>query len=754
MTSIYIQRLTLFATALCLWNCSVVDRFLPVSESPAEEHLRAAAAMTTLENLAEIDALVRLNNDPLTQRIGAVLEDQAVASASFSFRRLRVHAARQLIRLEADLNVIDGAETPLQAELEGDVLLTFSDGQLVWLPHFNALRVNDTEFMHHGEFFAQATPELEAALLARVNKDIADAVIVLGRNLVRLNALPLGSIEVGAALTDFPGVIAAGTHDLGGVFTVAGSTIMIDPSVTSIALDLEFIPNISSCPADVYVSRSTFASEISNREPVGITRVFDDSGAESHFFTEISGATRSTAVIHYWFADGEPVWLEELAVEPSYRWRTWSSKQIDPRLGRHWEVIVVEKQTGCILHSQAIRVDPALMLDEEQGRPPPGSYAAFSVAFLERMSDFTIGDQHPDVALIQVHRSFLNEALHTSLKDIQIVVNFDGEDLPPRRLGGVLEPFDPEEIACEERSCRPSRSCTADLTQCIRERDDRDCTRCLFRNPLNNRCVTEGVDPICEAAKTAQNAKFDAAREACLEQVSAEQQACERLVEQELQSCELEAASERSACEEGEASVQRLAGTSAIADVELKLQASGGLSAVFSDFLIEGDMEQLRLKLSLSGALILRGSIRFAPRPDTEPLAACINAWQKSFQGRVVLPYRANSMIAPIAVAPAALSTDWSGYALSATISPPPLEALFVDKPSLLAGCHIGLTVDTVSRNLSGEASEYLAGRYRLDLQPAQTRITLADASVVYGEHAYTAAPSLSATHLTYTIGD
>lgn len=731
-----------------------MKQYLPVRESPAEDNLRAAAAMTTLEDLAEIDALVRLDNDPLAERIGTVLEDQAFASPSFSFRNLRVRAGRQLIRLDADLNVFDGADTPLQAELEGDVLLTFSGGQLVWLPHFNTLRVTDTGFTHHDEFFEQATPELEAALLARVNKDIADAVIVLGRNLVRLNALPLGSIEVGAALTDFPGVTAAGTHELGGVFTVAGSTIMIEPAVTSIALDLEFIPNISSCPADVFVSRSTFASEISNREPVGITRIFDDSGAESHFFTEISGATRSTAVIHYWFADGVPVWLEELAVEPSYRWRTWSSKQIDPRLARHWEVIVVEKQTGCILHSQAIRVDPALMLDAEQGPPPTGSYAAFSEAFMERAEEFTIREQRPDVALIQVRRSFLNEALHTSIKDIQIVVNFDGEHLPPRQLVGVLAPFDPGEVACEERSCNPSRTCSADLTQCIRERDTRDCTRCLFRNPLNNRCVTEGVDPICEAAKTAQNAKFDAAREACLQQVAAEQQACERLVAQELQSCELEAASERTACQEAKASVGRLAGTPAIADVELELQASGGLSAVFSDFLIEGDLEQLRLKLGLSGALNLQGSIRFAPRPGTGPLAACINAWQKSFVGRVVLPYRANSMIASMETTPSVLMTDWSGYTLPATISPPPLEAMFVDNPSLLADCHIGLTVDAVSRKLAGQASDYLAGRYRLELQPAQTRITLSDATVVYGEQVYSAGPSLSATHLTYTIED
>ena len=80
---------------------------------------------------------------------------------------------------------------------------------------------------------------------------------------------------------------------------------------------------------------------------------------EVHFFTEISEATRSLEVVHYWYADGKPFALEELPVEPSYRWRTWSSKSIDAGIASNWEVIVVEKHTGCILLSQAIQADPA-----------------------------------------------------------------------------------------------------------------------------------------------------------------------------------------------------------------------------------------------------------------------------------------------------------------------------------------------------------------------------------------------------------
>jgi len=87
-------------------------------------------------------------------------------------------------------------------------------------------------------------------------------------------------------------------------------------------------------------------------------------------------------------------------------------------------------------------------------------------------------------------------------------------------------------------------------------------------------------------------------------------------------------------------------------------------------------------------------------------------------------------------------------------ISPAPLEAMFVDDPGLLANCHIGLNVDKVTREISGPASEYLVGRYRLEVQPAQSRIRLSPASVTYGKLTYQAAAELSTGHLTYHVED
>ena len=735
-----------------MFACAVLDEIQGVVEAPSVENQRASIALSSLHQLQHIDAYIKLDNSPLRDQIRNILHAQASVTGSMEFSRLKVRFARQLVALEASMEISIGPGETINAALTGDVILTFSGNQLIWLPHFNQLNVSDSNFIFENTPYPAATKELEEQLLVQANREIADAVIVLGKNHVQIDPLPLGEIEVGAALTNFDSISSTNSRELGGVFIVAGSSILIEPRLTSIALDLQFIPNFSDCPSDVYVSRSTFAQEIKDREPVGVTRFFDLGEGESHFFTEISGATRSTAVVHYWYADGQPVALEELPVEPSFRWRTWSSKRLDRSLARNWEVIVVEKETGCILHSQAIRTDPAIKLDMPELAPAQETYEQFRAEFERRVSEFSILEDRPDIALIEVPRPFLNEVLHASVKDLEMVVNLDINQLPTQSLSGSLQPFNADQIFCEERECSAQRECASGFSQCMRHHDTRDCTTCLFRNMLNNRCITEGVDPICEAARTTQNSRYESERESCAELETRTNSNCQRLRTQELRSCEIEAASEQSACESGRETVQEFSASGSFAEIALKLDTSGGLSAIFSDFAIEGDLTNIRLKLGFSAALDLTGSIRFAPRQTLGSLASCMNAWQSSFQGKVVLPQLSTSMIGQIKTTESRLTTDWSGYVITASIKPTPLESMFVDNPNLLADCQIGLTVDKVAEAIDGANRDYLSGAYPFEIQPLQSQINLSKASVSYGELMFEAAPELSPSHLKYDV--
>ena len=143
----------------------------------------------------------------------------------------------------------------------------------------------------------------------------------------------------------------------------------------------------------------------------------------------------------------------------------------------------------------------------------------------------------------------------------------------------------------------------------------------------------------------------------------------------------------------------------------MEVKDLGWSCVVFSEFEIEGDLAGLRQDLRFSAALELSGVIRFAPRKELGPIASCINAWQKRFDSVVVLPQLSNSMIGTMVPTKTALVTEWTGHVVAASISPTPLEAMFVENPSLLADCQIGLTVSKVAAAVTGDSSEYITGK-------------------------------------------
>lgn len=61
--------------------------------------------------------------------------------------------------------------------------------------------------------------------------------------------------------------------------------------------------------------------------------------------------------------------------------------------------------------------------------------------------------------------------------------------------------------------------------QCDLERDERQCSNCLF--VALGRCVMRGLDPACEAARDAQNALYKAQKSRCEAQLLEQQASCE-----------------------------------------------------------------------------------------------------------------------------------------------------------------------------------------------------------------------------------
>ncbi len=639
------------------------------------------------------------------------------------------------------------------ATLWGDVLLLYRDKGLEWRPRFNELQINSKEFVFAGNSYVVPDPELTQTLLQNLNRDIAQAVVESGVNTISLNPVPLGEIQVGASLPGFAESTARNTQSLRGVFRIAGSAVLIEPSVTSIALDLAFIADLSTCPADILVSRAEFARDIQSREPVGIARNMGNTTDVGYFFSEISGAERPLTIIHYWFADGLPVAAEELPVGASERWRTWSSKGAANSNVSQWEVLVVEKESGCILASKSIRTlepeIPAPWVNQQQATQ---TFTRLSHEFSKRTSVFSIIRDKPGIALIETRHSFLQEVLQAALEGLSIDAEFDSSTLSALQFSTRLQSFDPEMVLCEHRECSPAPVCKASLGQCKRLRDSRNCSSCQFRNPLNNRCISEAVDPLCEAARKRQNERYDEERNACIAQAEHEKRECDRLNAQALSSCQIESGFEESACESVRTSLNALQSNEPLAIISASALAKGSLTANFSNFMLENDLDGLKMDLSLQSRLQLDGDLYFEPTDVSAPLANCIAAWSKPFASRLTGAPTLTSLLSEFERNPDMLTASWSGFGVTLKSRPSPLESVFVDNPQLLANCKIGLTVSQVEQAISGDDAAFFQGQTELIIQALPTKIHLAPATIGYGSTVYSATASLTFQHLRYDI--
>jgi len=736
-------------------GCTVVQPTGPVIEKPSLQSQRVASAEHALLELDEIDTLVKLNNRRLAEQITSGLEAQVALSLTFSLRNLKVRFNKQYIALESVLEITDTTGNVISAFVYGDVSLDFSGNRLEWFPHFDQLQINSRDFSFDQGTYAEATPELNQLLLQRLNADIADSLILDDNNTIPLNAVPLGKIEVGVSLPGFTDSVVTEAQQLNGIFIVRGSAMLIEPAVTSIALDLEFNPNLSFCPADVTVSRGGFTSSIEGREPVSLARNMNNAEDVRYFYSEISGATRPLTIIHYWFADGQLLQVEELSVEPSERWRTWSSND-DTRTGAsHWRVLVVDKESGCIFHSQSIGTTETEGIMPQVGQASANrTFAALRKEFNTRTADFSITEDKPDIALIEVRRTNLRDVIQASLTGLHLEAGVDQAALPEMQFSAQVLPFEAADIVCEHLTCPPAPSCAVSLTQCKRLRDTRDCSSCLFRNPLNNRCVNEAEDPICEAARDRQNNKYEADWTNCIANAEAEKLDCEQLGAQALRSCEIESGFEQLACEAVKSSIASLNKGSPLATSEAQAAARGRLSVVFSNISIDGDFTRLKMDMRLKSNMKLGGKLEFSPGKLPQALASCITDWKAPFSSRVVSSPAVNSMLTTLSQHGNAFTANWSGYLVPLEIKPSPLESVFGRNPSLLANCSIGLTVGDVERAFTGDDADFFTGQLELEIQPQPTMIYLSPATVQYGEQEFQGKAVLSSTHVRYDIAD
>lgn len=747
------QWLVLVITTLFLLSCSTIRQHPSVSESGASAQQQVLFASRQLEKMHTTDALVKLDNSLLATEITTQLKQHAAHSGVFDFNNIAVRFEPQFIHLLTGMSINDGNGSVVQAVAMGEVRLEISGDRIEWFPAYDSFRVTSTGFRFAENDYAEATPELNGRLLNQLNSELDSSLRKTDFNHIDLQPVPLGEVEVGTRLVTFDKLTSVKSKPLKGIFFVTGSAVLIEPAQTSILLDLSFVPDLAVCPADIEVSRAVFSRAIENREPVDITANLGDIEDLHFFYSEISGATRPMTIVHYWFADGQPVAVEELPIGQSERWRTWSSRGDTVEPATHWRVLVVEKESGCILRSQSIRTraqgQSADIIQPDQSLP---SFENYRSAFSSKAADFPVLSEQQSKVSIQVRRAYMQQVFQSAIADVQIETVFDQADLVDKQYSADLLPFEAEGIVCEDQECANPLVCTVNIAHCKRLRDTRECSSCLFHNPLNNRCLRMAEDPICVATKKRQNAIYQQDHEACIAAAQSSRDDCQQLNNQIAQSCEIEMRAEKSACQASKNELSLLKTGAVLAKVKADSQVSGQLSMLFSNFRISDDFMQLQQNVTLKSRIRIQGQLEFQPNNTDWLLGSCISAWSAPFNNRAASSTPLNSMLTPLHVNNDVFTATWSGIVLPLKMTASPLESVFVANPQLLAGCSIGLTVDKVEQAIVGQNTDFFIGRLKLVIQPLPTHIKLNPAHIEVAGQTYQGVAGISTEFVSYLM--
>ena len=108
------------------------------------------------------------------------------------------------------------------------------------------------------------------------------------------------------------------------------------------------------------VARSTFTTDVAEREPIDTLGQLTNDNEKVYFFTEITGMAGHT-ITHRWEHGGD-VKAEVKFNVGADRWRIWSSKNLQPQWVGEWVVTVMDEE-GKVLAEESMAYVPMKEMD-------------------------------------------------------------------------------------------------------------------------------------------------------------------------------------------------------------------------------------------------------------------------------------------------------------------------------------------------------------------------------------------------------
>ncbi|MES0179655.1 hypothetical protein NKJ86_13785 [Mesorhizobium sp. M0025] len=282
-----------------------------------------------------------------------------------------------------------------------------------------------------------------------------------------------------------------------------------------------------------------------------------------------------------------------------------------------------------------------------QPDPLPGTFEGVKAAFKKSLSNGMDISDPPKGAWVAVSKALLAQSLDSAFLQAQPCLTGSGL-IPKENFSAKVPTPDGSSIDCTpDRDCTPTKNCDLQVDTrdcriprgCSHSHDTRNCRACLLRAPricafgscTGGQCIQSGNDPVCETAKAAQNAAFDAAFNACnalgpIDDAICEAQKatqnglfraakvqCEAGKEGDRLSCEGQKTAKRIGCETEKGALKALHRTGNIANIDGSVTGTGALKLCFRDVHFTDAMDKLQLTLVASGSAELDTHFKFVP---------------------------------------------------------------------------------------------------------------------------------------------
>lgn len=273
-------------------------------------------------------------------------------------------------------------------------------------------------------------------------------------------------------------------------------------------------------------------------------------------------------------------------------------------LGLTW--LVTDDQISALI--EFVPVTPPANAEKVTVEP---TYTEVEKRFLRLIKDEFDVPRSDSSTWVAVRKDLLAHVLNSVVAQSAICVSAVAQTTEQKASSKISFP-DPGQIECSpDADCYSQRSC--DVTG---NHDTRNCSKCILYSPQicafggcigGGGCITHGNDPICEAAKAAQNVLYDADK-------AARKLDCERLKLQDNAACEVTRAGKKTLCEAGKGVLTVLARDGNLANLDLSARAfTDGMKVCVKDFNLAADLSKAQVALDIHGSVKADVDLKFVP---------------------------------------------------------------------------------------------------------------------------------------------